>query len=1553
MGHRIETIDAIAIIKNKQYPGLIVFEEDRIVFEINGKRYAVPFDWSTAHCSVSAEKMAGDGILRKKKACYQLSDDSNHSFSFIDDMYDYESSVDWIHELFRNNKQNALENRIRFQREEAAREAEQQRIVEAQRIKEEQKELERREEEARRLKEERQERERQEAEARRLEEERLEKERQEEEARRLEEERQERERQEAEARRLEEERQERERQEAEARRLEEERQERERQEAEARRLEEERQERKQQEADERQEAIDHSYMKLSNHEIQDNYEDNQSEILDRIEEIKSSKELLDSFFSTSEMTVIHEEIIYSWINEEKRDNFVNYIALAIRNVPSNSFEDSGIKKILDRIVEAASTGVNSVHPIFYHSYGRTCFSPTVIKENKDQIYKSFKTICGLLGMKLDKNYDVFCEWIVRSDIDEYFNNRHAEEARQERERQEAVVHRLEEERTEQKRQEEDARRNETESIKRKQQESEAKRKKEQEKTENCQRSERINEKTHKNEAKYQRKQEIIVLQKLRNLEGLSLGDIYGIQPSDYKKVPVHSINASRFLRNLLIRLGFTTLEDLLECSPSELDENKGVGIVGFQELGDFLSRISKETMPMQSLLEKLEEEKEAKIDQKVDKFERDREAEDSIREAKAREKTAILKQQIEKKRIEERNKAEKNNRERRLEANKLWNKYHKNEYKTPERYIGGLQLGYPKNVYSGDIWEEDDTYITPFMLPSDVHQEYQVFMNSREVNVLKRDLITINSLLSSKDYGKVRFFDFFESDFAIRQIVRFWPEQEAEPFLCSWYNFIDFSSISYNLNIFPFDKEGQVEFIRVIEEYKDKPYNTRADRLNDLIDVLVSKPNNETNEVYCKKKDLQFIVSRIWGNPDWVDSDQLRLKREKLRLIDIIYFCAFDEKSDSSVRVMMSKLVKNHLFSSWDYYYNFTDYFRTIYLKMSPTIKDEWDKAVLLEDNPSYNWSSELKTVVRENYDQIIKSQDKLVDVIDKDKYRSFIRYCKSNHLIQMRDLLKCNFKDIYYNRTPGVKMEKKLVRELLFQYKKWIQSLNKNKTKAYQPKSNPPMDSSRKKDRQSVIHNDTHEQIKTTNEVNEAIDVRNTGDSRLMDLLKSNYPYGFNYNSPIELLRLKRNYESEYGVECPYDDERLIDIIKEFGFEFDGKIYVLSQEVMRKILDEIKPSIESGLIIFYYSLLYEKNENWLFEERIVSADMIKTVLEKMFPSFQFRPNFFLAQSKRIPEQDALVSDITQAWGDEKLRTVTELCDKLPYIPVDKIKHALSVNSEYIWNSFETYTRKDLIIVSDEQIDEIRTQALELCDQNGSVLFEDLSIDEFLQNNYELSESAVLECISAYLNDITTRNGRVFTRKGDSVDTTEAIKNYCRSHDTCTKEELERIMQETAGFIRYPVIIEAANAVMVRVDDKTYVSDNMVQFDIDSIDAALADIIKGNAVGMKEITTFGAFPYCGYQWNWFLLESYCRRFSAKFKYDCVTPNSKNAGAIIKRDFIGSYHDVLIEAVARSDIKLDENDVLEYLVQSGLMVRRQYSDIDDLINKAAIIREGGN
>lgn len=460
--------------------------------------------------------------------------------------------------------------------------------------------------------------------------------------------------------------------------------------------------------------------------------------------------------------------------------------------------------------------------------------------------------------------------------------------------------------------------------------------------------------------------------------------------------------------------------------------------------------------------------------------------------------------------------------------------------------------------------------------------------------------------------------------------------------------------------------------------------------------------------------------------------------------------------------------------------------------------------------------------------------------------------------------------------------------------------------------------------------------------------------DESILSTLEDHFVYGFNISSPIEMMRFRAHYEADHNEQCAFNDETLRGEIIRCGLQYKGKVYVVDQGIKDRIRTLIMERIQSGDFIFYYDNIYSSNEEWLYDGHIIDSEMLRVLLENVFPSYQYKDRYLLAKNTRITEMNALKEAIIHAWGDQVLHTFEELQELLPYIPIDKIRYALSYSKEFTWNSIETYARNDLFVISDEQVQKLVSVVEEKCAESGSVTFDELPIEDIAAENYDLSETALHEIVFSYLPESFARNGRVISKASEQQhDTVAAIQLYCKSHETCTMTELQQIMQDVEGSIRYPVVIEAASAVMVRVSQDDFVTDDNVQFDVPSIDSILDSIVIGNGIGIKEVTTFGAFPFCGYSWNHFVLESYCRRFSSKYRYACLTPNSQNAGAIIRKNSDLSYHDIMAEALARSNARLIEKDAFDYLITSGFLIRRRYSDMSALLQKAAALREGGD
>lgn len=470
---------------------------------------------------------------------------------------------------------------------------------------------------------------------------------------------------------------------------------------------------------------------------------------------------------------------------------------------------------------------------------------------------------------------------------------------------------------------------------------------------------------------------------------------------------------------------------------------------------------------------------------------------------------------------------------------------------------------------------------------------------------------------------------------------------------------------------------------------------------------------------------------------------------------------------------------------------------------------------------------------------------------------------------------------------------------------------------------------------------------VQSTNDVAKKTTINPT----IQTTLEIHYDYGINISSPIEILRFRNNYLSDHGEEYASSDDELINEIDAAGMEFDGKIYLVSHEATEKIKSKITSAIEQSVFIIYFEEFYNENEDWLYDAHIMSSEMLRKVMSSLFATYQIKTNYIVLSDSKSSELNALKKELARVWGDSKLRTFSELHQLLPWVPLDKIKYALSYGEKYYWNSFETYTNKDLFVITAEQINELREFISASCDENGSVQFDELPLYEISSENYELSETALFDIVFSLFEDSYARNSKVITRKGASIDVATAIAQFCRGKEICKMAELKAVMQEVAGEVRYPVIIDAANASMVRVDYDTFVADNKIVFDMVAIDSVLDDIVFENGIGLKEITTFNAFPYCGYAWNLFLLESYCRRFSSRYRYACITPNSRNAGVIIAKNNNMDFHNIMAKAIARANIDINETDVFEFLIASGFMIRRQYANMNDLLELAAVFREG--
>jgi len=346
---------------------------------------------------------------------------------------------------------------------------------------------------------------------------------------------------------------------------------------------------------------------------------------------------------------------------------------------------------------------------------------------------------------------------------------------------------------------------------------------------------------------------------------------------------------------------------------------------------------------------------------------------------------------------------------------------------------------------------------------------------------------------------------------------------------------------------------------------------------------------------------------------------------------------------------------------------------------------------------------------------------------------------------------------------------------------------------------------------------------------------------------------------------------------------------------------------------------------------------------------MLIDILYQLFPKLSFTMTYF--GHTDVSVFTALEREILRVWDGNVLLTYNQLSERLPYIPLQRIKYALGQNSDFIWNNSETFSHISRIEISTEEREAIRTTILRECNAHGYVSITDLPLRSIEKQNYELSLTGVHNAVYRIcLSDKFDKKGKIITRKGDVIDALTIMKEYCKTIDKCSLGNLLDFEKELTGETHRWIPMEAGYSALVRIDKEEYVADRFVHFDVDKIDEAIEMVIKGDYLPLKAFTTFGAFPYCGQVWNLFLLESYCRRFSRDFRFDTPSVNSRNAGVVIRKSCSMNYIGIMVDAVINAGIPLNNHAVERFLFDSGYIGKSSTAKSTEILKKAKATRE---
>lgn len=451
--------------------------------------------------------------------------------------------------------------------------------------------------------------------------------------------------------------------------------------------------------------------------------------------------------------------------------------------------------------------------------------------------------------------------------------------------------------------------------------------------------------------------------------------------------------------------------------------------------------------------------------------------------------------------------------------------------------------------------------------------------------------------------------------------------------------------------------------------------------------------------------------------------------------------------------------------------------------------------------------------------------------------------------------------------------------------------------------------------------------------------------------ILVEQYQYGFRYDSLRELMRF-RQFAEALGIILPENDGQLRGAIIASGTVIKDKVFCKSDSLPVELQNLVDEVFATGANTIYYECLLQHKADWMDAHTIASESILKEYLRKHVKGCSFAKKFMIKGPKKT-EKQAVTEEIKRVWSNGQTENVNALSERLPYISLGNIWRVISGNDLFVLSSEGVYLLVDRFIISQDEIEDILYYVDAACEEKGFCSLSDIPLGDIEENNFELSKLAIYN--AAYRVALANEyhlNGKILTKDKPELNAVLLLKQDIRGLSECSFNEVSEKVIELTGGTNRQYAAQALYDEMVRVDKNRFVSNKAVNFDVDEIDKVLSTFITNHFVAIRDITTFAMFPICGKNWNHYLLESFCYKYSRRFSLHVIHFNDKNAGIIAEKDYNKSYAEMLAIQLARSDVQLKLEIIGPYLFHTGYMAKRKYAKLDEIAQQAKELRKEG-
>lgn len=456
---------------------------------------------------------------------------------------------------------------------------------------------------------------------------------------------------------------------------------------------------------------------------------------------------------------------------------------------------------------------------------------------------------------------------------------------------------------------------------------------------------------------------------------------------------------------------------------------------------------------------------------------------------------------------------------------------------------------------------------------------------------------------------------------------------------------------------------------------------------------------------------------------------------------------------------------------------------------------------------------------------------------------------------------------------------------------------------------------------------------------------------------LLQRYRNGMQFDS-IDFENFREMYDALFDETLSFDDEALEERLRYCGVIYKDRIFpaegIIDSNTKEILFSYIDNSFSSGKTVLYYKAIYQDlSDAFASCFTLTDEKMLKAYIEYSADDGKY---YFLSDYMSV-EQDVKVDhtkEIEECFlSAGKPMMIEDACNALSHIPQEQVERIIKADSRFLRNAKSEYFHKDIFEISDEELKDIAEIINGFIDEAEYAIWTDVwniiqdKLPLFVENNIYLSALGIRNAISQHYIGRFRFEGAVVSLPRDSFAMRDIYQLYAKHHREFMIDDVYNLSKKLDTVIYF----DALSEVSVRVSHDLFVSKDQMNFETELIDSTIESFMSKDYIRIREIDSFLTFPFVGYEWNEYLLESFLISYSKKFTLLNNGLSQNNvAGAIVKKNGkIKEFEDACAAVLAESQISLKKSEALNYLADVNMITRRSYKDLDSAIRKATQIR----